>query len=233
MSDKLCHCNNPRVVANSGSAEDPFKLEYAEDRVVESSAGSNHSDQVSTNYFEPMTGVEVQLRQVSKSPDPNAMVPDQTECACHPAPVPVASNDIPMAEEIVMRVVPQEVHGQSVHEVGNILSSLDTPVDIPPSYAVSGQCYVHTKGHISSPCPKPYQQSNYFLGQCLGLQSTIDLHHNWLCAKRTGFHSYSARSVSYSGDVDHSNVDSNRTFDEWDMDQSVDLGIGLGDYGDV
>jgi len=57
MSDKLCHCNDPRVVAGLGSAEDPFELEYVEDRVGKSSAGSNHSDQASTNYFEPLTGV--------------------------------------------------------------------------------------------------------------------------------------------------------------------------------
>jgi len=59
MSDKLCHCNNPHVVAGSGSAEDPFELEYAEDHVVKSSAGSNHSDHVSTDYFEPLTGVKI------------------------------------------------------------------------------------------------------------------------------------------------------------------------------
>jgi len=62
MSDKLCHCNDPCVVAGSGSAEDPFKSEYAEDRVVESLVGSNHSDQASTDYFKPPTGVELQLR---------------------------------------------------------------------------------------------------------------------------------------------------------------------------
>ena len=42
MRDKLCHCCDPHIVSG---------LESAEDRVVESSAGSNHSDQASTDYF--------------------------------------------------------------------------------------------------------------------------------------------------------------------------------------
>jgi len=57
MGDKLCCCNDPQAVSGSGSVEDPFELEYAEDKVVESSVGSNHLDQVLTDYFEPLTGV--------------------------------------------------------------------------------------------------------------------------------------------------------------------------------
>jgi len=45
--------------------------------------------------------------------------------------------------------------------------------------------------------------------------------------------SHSSRPVGYSGDVDHEDVDSNGTFNEWDTDRSVDLNISLGDSGDV
>jgi len=233
MSDKLCHCNNLRIVAGLGSAEDPFKLEYAEDEIFESSAGSNHLDQASTDYFEPPTGVKLQLCQVSKSLDPNMVVPDQTECACHPIPTAVMSDDVPMVKEVVMRVSPQEVHELVNQEVEVVSGDSETSRELPPLYAMSSQCCTPTKGHIGSLHPKPYQQSNYFLGQRLGLQSTVDLCCNWLCAKRTGSISHSSRSAGYSRDVDHKDINSNGTFDEWDTDQSVDLGISLGDSGDV
>jgi len=70
---------NNQLQQDLGSDEDPFNLEYAEDRVVESSTVSNHSDQTSTDYFEPLTGVKVHLHPVFAS-DPNTVVLDQAEC---------------------------------------------------------------------------------------------------------------------------------------------------------
>jgi len=185
MNNKLCHCNDPHVVAGLWSAEDLFELEYAEDKAVKSSMGSNHLDQASTDYFEPLTGVELQLCWVSESPDPNIVVPDQTECACHPAPMVVTSDDVPM-EEVVMRVSPQEVHELVDQEVEVTLGDSETSRELPLLYAMSGQRCTYTKGCIGSSCPKPYQWSNYFLGQHLGLQLMIDLCCNWLRAKSVG-----------------------------------------------
>jgi len=111
--------------------------------------------------------------------------------------------------------------------------ALDTSMENPPLYTVSGQCCVHSKGHINSSCPHSYHQSNYFLGQHLGLQSTIDLHCNWLHVKRAGASPYSVRSIGYSRDVNQDDVNSNGTFDRRDMDQSVDLSSSLGNHWDV
>jgi len=87
MSDKLCHCNDPQVAT-----------------------GSNHSDQASTDYFEPLTGVEVHLCPVLPSVDPNNVVLDHSKCACHAPLVPVASDNVPMAKEAVLRMSPEEAH---------------------------------------------------------------------------------------------------------------------------
>ena len=54
MSDKLCHCARPvKVVVGDGSAEAPFELEYADEEGSGSSDGLNHSEQGSSEYFEP------------------------------------------------------------------------------------------------------------------------------------------------------------------------------------
>ena len=118
--------------------------------------------------------------------DPLCPQCDWMECTCHLAPTVVTSGDIPMAEEVVMRVSPQEVCESINQEVKVTSGSSETSRELLPSYAVSGQCCTCTKGCISSSRPKLYQWSNYFLGQHLGLQSTIDLCCNWLCVKRTG-----------------------------------------------
>jgi len=97
-----------------------------------------------------------------------------------------------MVEEVVMRVTPQEVHEQVNQEVKGFSGASETSRECPPLYAVSGQHCICTKGCINSSRSKPYQQSNYFLGQRLGLQSTIDLHCNWLHAKRAGASPHSA-----------------------------------------
>jgi len=111
---------------------------------------------------------------VSSSVDLNDVVPDHSECACHAPLVPVTSDDVPMVEEVSPEISPKEVHVQFNCEVKNVLGTLDTSMENPPSYAMSGQCCIYTKGHINSSHPKSYQRSNYFLGQCLGLQSMID-----------------------------------------------------------
>ena len=88
MSDKLCHCARPaKLVVGDGSAEAPFELEYADEEGSGSSGGSNHSDQGSTEYFEPrQVSVEERsmLRIIEDSPEPAG--PSNGPCACtnHP-----------------------------------------------------------------------------------------------------------------------------------------------------
>jgi len=103
------------------------------------------------------------------SPDPNDMVSDHSKYACHVPLAPIASNDIPMVEEVVLRMSPKEIHVWFDHKVENASGASDTPVENPPSYAMSGQHCIHTNGHIHLSHSKPYHQSNYFLGQHLGL----------------------------------------------------------------
>ena len=139
----------------------------------------------------------------------------------------MVSEDVPIVKDAVMRMRPQEVCVQFNCEVKNILGASDTSVENPPSYTMSGQHCICTKGHIHSSYSKPYQCSNHFLGQCLGLQLMIDLCYNWLCVERTGSSSHCLGSVGYSGDVKQVDGESNGTFDKWDMDLLVDCGFGL------
>ena len=55
-----------------------------------------------------------------------------------------------VVEEVVLRMTPQEAHLWFNHKVESVSGALDTLMDNPPLYIVSGQCCVQTKGHIHS-----------------------------------------------------------------------------------
>jgi len=152
MSDKLCHCaRSVKMVVGDGSAEAPFELEYADEEGSGSSDWSNHSNQGSSEYFEPrQVPFVVEDRNLLRVIEdlPELAGPSDGPCACTNHPVDVV-------------VVPC------------------TPPNSPPSYAVSKQLCTCSAGHPRSQY-HPYRSSSPLSDLDMQLESNRKLRHCYL-----------------------------------------------------